>query len=47
MHNEIVRKEVDRMLAAGTIIPCESSWASPVVFVTKNDGSLMIFVDYC
>ncbi len=44
--NEIVRKEIDRMLAAGIITPVESSWTSLVVIATKNDGSARFCVDY-
>ncbi len=45
-HNEIVRKEVDRVLAAGIITPVKSSCTSPVVIATKKDGSLRFCVDY-
>ena len=37
-HNEIDRKEIDRMLAAGIIIPVESSWTSPMVLARKRMG---------
>ena len=46
MHNEVVRKEVDRMLAAGIITAVESSWTYPVVIDTRKDGSLRFCVDY-
>ena len=39
MHNEIVRKEVDPMLAAGIITQVEPSWTSPIVITTKKYGS--------
>ncbi len=45
-HNDIVRKEIDRMLAAGIITPVKSSWTSPVVIATKKDRSPLFFVDY-
>ena len=45
-YNEIVRKEVDRMLAAGIITPVESSWTSPIVIVTKKDGNPRFCVDF-
>ena len=34
MHNETVRKEVDRMSATAIIIPIESSLTSPVLIAT-------------
>ena len=45
-NNDIVRKEIDRKLLAGIITPVESSWTSPVVIATKNDGSPRFCVDY-
>ncbi len=45
-HNEIVRKEIDRMLVAGITTPVESSWTSPVVIATKKYGSPRFCVDY-
>ena len=32
-HNEVIRKEIDRMLRAGIITPVESSWKSSIVIV--------------
>ena len=46
MHNEIVSKEVDRLLAAGIINPLESSWTSTVVIAIKKDRSPGFCVDY-
>ena len=37
--NDIVKKEVGHMLNAGIITPVEFSWTSPIVLVTKKDGS--------
>ena len=39
MHNEIVCKELDRILAAAIITTIESSRTSPVIIGTKKDGS--------
>ena len=38
--------ELDRLLSLGVIEPSSNSWASPVVLVTKKDGSLRLCVDY-
>ena len=43
---EIADKEVEKMLAQGTIEPSSSPWASPIVLVTKKDGSTRFCVDY-
>ena len=45
MLNEIARKEVDRMLAAGIITSIEWFWTSPVIIATKEDRSLRFCVD--
>ncbi len=44
--NDTVRKEIDRMLAAAIFTPVESSWTSPVIIATKEEGSPRFFVDY-
>ena len=43
---EIEKEEVQKMLGRGVIEPCQSSWASPVVLVTKKDGTTCFCVDY-
>ncbi len=43
---EIEKEEVQKMLDRGEIEPCQSSWASPMVLVTKKDGTTCFCVDY-
>ena len=38
---------VQEMLLGGRIEPSDSPWASPLVLVTKKDGSTHFCVDYC
>ena len=44
-HRE-VRKLLQDMLAKGAIQPSDSPWSSPIVLVTKKDGSTRFCVDY-
>ncbi len=43
---EVEKEEVQKMLDRGVIEPCQSSWASPVILVTKKDGTTRFCVDY-
>ncbi|UYV63245.1 hypothetical protein LAZ67_2003535 [Cordylochernes scorpioides] len=43
---EILRTEIDRLLAEGIREECESPYASPVVLVPKPDGGIRLCVDY-
>lgn len=43
---DIERQEVQKMLERKVIEPSNSSWSSPIVLVTKKDGSTRFCVDY-
>ena len=45
-YREKVVTMIGDMMARGVVVPSRSSWASPVVLVTKKDGSLRFCVDY-
>ena len=42
----IQSKEIKEMLDNGIIRPSDSEWSSPVVMVTKRDGSVRFCIDY-
>ena len=42
----IIQQEIEKMLAAKVIRHSNSPWASPIVLITKKDGSVRFCVDY-
>ncbi|CAF1106349.1 unnamed protein product [Adineta ricciae] len=41
-----IQQEIDKMLRAGIVIPSTSDWSSPVVLLTKSDGTFRFIIDY-
>lgn len=46
LHKTEIEKQMSELLAAGLIVPCVSSLASPVLLVQKKDDSWRFCVDY-
>ena len=45
-YRELVRKELDEMEDEGIIEKSTSEWASPIVLVGKNDGTMRMCIDF-
>ena len=43
---DLLKKEIDELLANNTIEECESPYAAPVVLVPKPNGSVRLCIDY-
>ncbi|XP_073956431.1 uncharacterized protein [Choristoneura fumiferana] len=43
---ELMKKEIDQMLADDIIEDCESAWSSPALMVPKANGGIRFCVDY-
>ena len=43
---DVVKRELEEMMAAGVIRPSTSPWASPIVLVEKKDGGVWFCVDF-
>ncbi|GFS56454.1 retrovirus-related Pol polyprotein from transposon 297 [Trichonephila clavipes] len=43
---EILKQEIDKLLAEGIIEECESPYASPVVLIPKPNGTFRLCIDY-
>lgn len=43
---DIEKQEIEKMVEKGVIEPSNSPWASPIVLVTKKDGTTRFCVDY-
>ena len=41
-----LKKQLDEQLTKGFIRPSASPWGSPVLFVSKKDGTIRLCVDY-
>ena len=41
-----IQECINEMMEKGVIVPCVSSWASPVTLVPKKDGTIRFCIDY-
>ena len=41
-----LKKQLDEQLRKGFIRPSASPWGSPVLFVSKKDGTIRLCIDY-
>jgi len=46
MYRDAVEREIEMMLAEGTIEPCCSEWSSPIAVARKKDNTIQLCVDY-
>ena len=46
LKQEAIRKEIQKLLQSGIIVPSNSPWSSPVSLVPKPDGSWRMVIDY-
>lgn len=44
---ELEKQEINQILAMDAIEYVKTEWASPIVFVPKEDGDLRLCVDFC
>ena len=45
-HHDMVKEEIDKLLEAGVIRECHSSWSAPIVVEPKGDGGKRLCVDF-
>ena len=45
-HYELVKNEIEKLLAAEVIHTSQSSWSAPIIVVPKGDGGKHLVIDY-